>query len=37
MFDNYEGKYGNIHGHRWKVEIEVQSDSNVEFLKKYLR
>lgn len=25
----YEGKCGNIHGHRWKVEIEVQSESLV--------
>lgn len=24
---NYEGKCGNIHGHRWKVEIEVQSET----------
>ena len=23
----YEGKCANIHGHRWKVEIEVCSDS----------
>lgn len=23
---NYEGKCGNIHGHRWKVEFEVQSE-----------
>lgn len=22
---DYEGKCGNIHGHRWRVEIEVQS------------
>ncbi|WP_339060327.1 6-carboxytetrahydropterin synthase QueD [Tepidibacillus marianensis] len=26
---NYEGKCGNIHGHRWKVEIEVQSEALV--------
>lgn len=26
----YEGKCGNIHGHRWKVEIEVQSEALVE-------
>lgn len=26
----YEGKCGNIHGHRWKVEIEVQSEELVE-------
>jgi 6-pyruvoyltetrahydropterin/6-carboxytetrahydropterin synthase len=25
----YEGKCGNIHGHRWKVEIEVQSEALV--------
>ncbi|KGK84229.1 6-carboxytetrahydropterin synthase QueD [Clostridium sp. HMP27] len=24
---NYEGKCGNIHGHRWKVQIEVQSET----------
>ncbi|GMQ55738.1 6-carboxytetrahydropterin synthase QueD [Vallitalea sediminicola] len=23
---NYEGKCSNIHGHRWKVEIEIQSE-----------
>jgi len=23
---DYEGKCGNIHGHRWRVEIEVQSE-----------
>ncbi|MFD3155478.1 6-carboxytetrahydropterin synthase QueD [Haloimpatiens sp. FM7330] len=27
---NYEGKCGNIHGHRWKVEIEVQSQTLVK-------
>lgn len=26
----YEGKCSNIHGHRWKVEIEVKSQSLVE-------
>ncbi|SFC13669.1 6-carboxytetrahydropterin synthase QueD [Clostridium uliginosum] len=26
----YEGKCGNIHGHRWKVEIEVQSETLVK-------
>lgn len=26
----YKGKCGNIHGHRWKVEIEVQSDSLID-------
>lgn len=27
---NYEGKCGNIHGHRWKVEIEIKSESLVQ-------
>lgn len=27
---NYEGKCGNIHGHRWRVEIEVQSQTLVK-------
>lgn len=26
----YEGKCSNIHGHRWKVEVEVQSETLVE-------
>jgi 6-pyruvoyltetrahydropterin/6-carboxytetrahydropterin synthase len=26
---HYDGKCGNIHGHRWKVEIEVQADKLV--------
>lgn len=26
----YDGKCGNIHGHRWKVEIEVQSDKLID-------
>lgn len=26
----YEGKCRNIHGHRWKVEIEVQSETLVK-------
>lgn len=26
----YNGKCGNIHGHRWRVEIEVQSETLVE-------
>lgn len=26
----YEGKCGNIHGHRWRIEIEVQSETLVE-------
>ncbi|KOA18668.1 6-pyruvoyl tetrahydropterin synthase [Clostridium homopropionicum DSM 5847] len=24
---DYEGKCSNIHGHRWKVEIEIQSET----------
>ncbi|MGL5084969.1 MAG: 6-carboxytetrahydropterin synthase QueD [Clostridium sp.] len=27
---NYNGKCGNIHGHRWKIEIEVQSENLVK-------
>lgn len=27
FLSGYEGKCSNIHGHRWKVEIEVGSDS----------
>ena len=27
---NYDGKCANIHGHRWKVEIEVQSEELIE-------
>ncbi len=26
----YEGKCANIHGHRWKVEVEVQSENLVK-------
>lgn len=26
----YKGKCGNIHGHRWKVEVEVQSEKLAE-------
>ncbi len=26
----YEGKCGNIHGHRWKVKIQVQAESLVQ-------
>ncbi|MDR5587058.1 MULTISPECIES: 6-carboxytetrahydropterin synthase QueD [Clostridium] len=26
----YKGKCGNIHGHRWKVEIEIQSETLVK-------
>lgn len=24
---NYDGKCGNIHGHRWRVEVEVESQT----------
>lgn len=27
---NYVGKCGNIHGHRWKVEIEIQANTLIE-------
>ncbi len=27
---NYEGKCKNIHGHRWKVEVEVQSETLIK-------
>lgn len=27
---NYDGKCSNIHGHRWKVEVEIQSKSLVD-------
>ncbi len=27
---NYHGKCGNIHGHRWRVEIEVESNTLIE-------
>lgn len=26
----YEGKCGNIHGHRWKVEVEIQSHTLIK-------
>jgi 6-pyruvoyltetrahydropterin/6-carboxytetrahydropterin synthase len=26
---NYDGKCGNIHGHRWTVEIEIQSHTLI--------
>jgi len=26
----YEGKCANIHGHRWKIEVEVQSENLVK-------
>jgi 6-pyruvoyltetrahydropterin/6-carboxytetrahydropterin synthase len=30
FLSNYEGKCKNIHGHRWKVEIEVQSETLIK-------
>ncbi|MBX4261816.1 6-carboxytetrahydropterin synthase QueD [Clostridium estertheticum] len=27
FLSEYEGKCANIHGHRWKVEVEVQSET----------
>ena len=27
FLSEYEGKCANIHGHRWKVEVEVQSEA----------
>jgi len=30
FLSNYDGKCANIHGHRWKVEVEVQSEILVE-------
>jgi len=27
FLSGYEGKCSNIHGHRWKVEVEVQSET----------
>ncbi|MBU3099180.1 MULTISPECIES: 6-carboxytetrahydropterin synthase QueD [Clostridium] len=27
FLSGYEGKCANIHGHRWKVEVEVQSEA----------
>ena len=27
FLSGYEGKCANIHGHRWKVEVEVQSET----------
>ena len=26
----YDGKCSNIHGHRWKIEVEVQSESLID-------
>lgn len=30
----YEGKCANIHGHRWKIEVSVKSDTLIEEGKK---
>lgn len=30
FLSGYDGKCSNIHGHRWKVEIEVQSETLVK-------
>ncbi len=30
FLSGYEGKCSNIHGHRWKVEVEVQSETLVK-------
>ncbi|TCK92820.1 preQ(0) biosynthesis protein QueD [Natranaerovirga hydrolytica] len=30
FLSNYEGKCKNIHGHRWRVEVEVQSEKLIE-------
>lgn len=30
FLSGYEGKCANIHGHRWKVEVEVQSETLVK-------
>ena len=27
FLSEYDGKCANIHGHRWKVEVEVQSET----------
>jgi len=27
FLSGYEGKCANIHGHRWKIEVEVQSET----------
>ena len=27
FLSGYEGKCAHIHGHRWKVEVEVQSET----------
>ncbi len=30
FLSGYKGKCANIHGHRWKVEVEVQSETLVK-------
>lgn len=30
FLSGYKGKCGNIHGHRWRVEIEIQSEDLIE-------
>ena len=30
FLSGYDGKCANIHGHRWKVEVEVQSETLVK-------
>ncbi|MBZ9686360.1 6-carboxytetrahydropterin synthase QueD [Clostridium estertheticum] len=30
FLSGYDGKCSNIHGHRWKIEVEVQSETLVK-------
>lgn len=30
FLNGYQGKCGNIHGHRWKVEVEIKSEKLQE-------
>lgn len=30
FLSNYKGKCANIHGHRWRVEIEVESETLID-------
>ncbi|MCJ7690025.1 MAG: 6-carboxytetrahydropterin synthase QueD [Clostridiaceae bacterium] len=30
FLSNYEGKCSNIHGHRWKIEVEIQSETLIK-------
>ena len=30
FLSGYDGKCSNLHGHRWKIEIEIKSDELVE-------